>query len=255
MALLRSTGKGAYYFAESDYDEFSILYLTEVENKRGDVCLFPTASLGRSYLPELLEHRYPGLDWKPFGSVFFPVPNPVHPSFYCAFPNGELQGLCSRLGIPFYFRPSGVSIQAFPHNPQPPFMESLAQLDDFWERYLKPGKRSTNPINGLFLELCAHPYINAADYLKLRDDLTQWDKLYDEGLSLIGEDPWLAEAWSQRAAGDLLLGEKPKALESYLLSAEIDLGLGLKEPAKTALQKVLELDPSNEKIRRINAEL
>lgn len=251
MALLKSMDKDSCYFAESDYDLFSLAYLTEVEGKRLDLHLFWTSMLDRRYESRLIELRYPELDWDDSlkNSILKLIRNRI--PVYCAFSNGPLESLVLDLQIPFYFQPSGLTIHVFPDSKMddPGTMNSL---DEFWLRYLKATKRSSNPINGLFQELCAHPYIDTARYLKMRGDLTNWDQLYDRALSLIQENQWQADEWSARADGDDLLGNKSKAIGSYLTAAVIYLRMGQKDKALNNFRKASHLAPSDPDLARLS---
>jgi hypothetical protein len=117
---------------------------------------------------------------------------------------------------------------------------------NFWDRYLTTGKRSINPINGLFLELCAHPYINEANFLKLKGDLIFWDVLYDHALTLIQENPWRAQTWFNRAEGDLLIDKKQDASLAYDASAFEYLSIGMRKEGMLAFQnaQMIESTPS-----------
>ncbi len=252
MAILKSMDKGAYYFAESDYDLFALSYLTEVEGKRPDTHLLWTSMLNRDFQPNLIKHQYPDLNWN--GSVGDLIPKLIqtHAPIYCAFSNGPLETLTLEFQSPFSFRPSGIAIQAFPHT-QAGGSGYSGPLDEFWDQYLEPGKRSSNPINGLFLELCAHPYLNTAHYLRMRGDLSKWDRLYDRALSLIQENQWQADEWSIRADGDSMLGNKPKAIGSYLTAAGIYLRIGQQDKARNNFRKAALLDPSDADLARLSA--
>jgi tetratricopeptide (TPR) repeat protein len=102
-------------------------------------------------------------------------------------------------------------------------------------------------------ELCAHPYINTANYLKLRGDLSQWDVLYDRALSLIQDAQWSAQTWSNRAEGDLLRGDKEKAIGSYLNAASIYISVRDTKNGRANAQKAATLDPSNPDLKRLSA--
>ena len=255
LGLLKSTARGAYYLAESDFDYFSILYLQEVEGRRPDLRLILESMLARDYEPRLLAEQFKDLGGdlteKGFLLGLLKGTRPI----YCAFSNGSVETSYSRQHIPFYFRPAGLAINAFPGrspNPAPPLS---GPLNEFWERYLRPAKRSPNPINGLFLELCAHPYINWADYLKLTGDLTQWEILYGRAISLIQENPWLAQTWDKRAEGELLLGNKGAAVESYITAARNYGRMGDRTKAYGEVQKARALFPQEPGLRKLLLDL
>jgi hypothetical protein len=248
LEAMKSMDKNAFYYAESDYDYFSILYLKEIEKKRSDITLFLASLLGKNEEQTLTPLQRKKLNL-PLPLDFFNTGAPERiPVLYCAFTNGPVALAYLQHNNKFYFAPSGILIRAFP---QEPFAgENLKLLDELWAKFLVPSKRSLNPINALFLEICAHPYFNTANYLKLRGDLTHWDCLYDEALSLIQEKSWLADEWSRRAEGDLLLGNKINALVDYENSAAEYLEIEKTNLAKENLQRALTLDPDNLNLKR-----
>ena len=245
MASLKSMDKNAICFAEFDYDYFSLTYLIQVEHKRPDVQLSLTPMLNKPYESELIVKQYPRLDdLLPFSSFLLRrLSN--HPPIYCAFPNGPFSTYCLNQGLKFYFKPTGLLINAFPYSSSVSKEKSIESLNDFWNQYLTVDRRSPNPINGLFLELCAHPYINEANYLKMSGDLTFWNIFYDHALSLIQENPWLAQTWSGRAEGDLLMGDKEKALTAYTTSAFEYMSVGMRKEAIQTLQKAQNINSAH----------
>jgi hypothetical protein len=249
LEILKSMDKNAVYFGETDYDFFAMLYLTEVERKRPDICLLMSSFLDKNYEPGLITRQYPGRDVPvPASKGFFPR---ISPHLYCAFPNGAFAGFCHKQGLPFYFKPSGIPIQAFPGKASSS-KESLAgSLDLFWDRYLEPEKRGSNPINGLLFEICAHPFIITANYLRMEGDFTHWDLYYDRALSLIRENPWLAQTWYDRGKGDVRMGNKKEAEKAFLTSAFQFLSAGLNAEALHALQRAQTLDPGNPALPKI----
>jgi hypothetical protein len=244
MGLLKPMDRNAIYFAESDYDYFSLLYFIQVEHKRPDVRLILTPMLDRPYELELISRQYPELNGLiPFSS-FLLRRSSNHPPIYCSFTNGTFSDLCFKQGLKFYFQPAGLLTNVFPYGSPFSKEKSIKSLNDFWEQYLIANKRSLNPINGLFLELCAHPYINEANYLKMFGNLDFWDIFYDHSLSLIQENPWLAETWSGRAEGDLLMGNKKEAVTAFKTSAIEYYSVGMREQTILALQKAQNIDPT-----------
>jgi tetratricopeptide (TPR) repeat protein len=176
---------------------------------------------------------------------------PVNRPIYCAFANGPVANIFLGQGFSFNFRPSGFLVRAFPKEKPVLGRSFLESLDDFWARYLKPEQRTKNPINGWLLELCSFPFLNAANYLRLRGDMSRWDDLYDKALSLIQEKQWLGEEWAKRAEGDLAAGNKPLALGAYEMSALEFLNAGQLEKGVESLRKAAALDPPNQNLRRI----
>jgi len=249
---LKSIDPGAFYYAESDYDYFSILYLQQVERRRPDVSLFLAPLLGKdaSDLGPSQQRR-----------SLIPLPLPVFtlntphgtPELFCSFPNGPVASYKekdSQKPLRFYFKPAGIITHAFPVEPSFNSTANLKILNDFWEQYLEPEKQNANPINGLLLELCAHPYLNTANYLKLKGNLSHWDDLYNQGLSLIQENPWLAQTWEMRAEGEVELGKKREATAAYAISALQYQSAKMALEERLCLKKALFLDPSNTALRQ-----
>src|SRR5580658_7673148 len=102
MAILHSMLKNSFYFAESDYDYFSLLYLTEVEKRRSDVRLLMTSFLEKNYECDLVRRNHPEL------STLFPTTarsiqiTSSRAAMYCAFSNGSFSALCLDRGLAFF---------------------------------------------------------------------------------------------------------------------------------------------------------
>ena len=207
MEALKSMDKDATYFAETDYDYFSILYLQQEEQKRSDVVLSMTAFLTEG-------------DWKQLVSNVASGSSPTGHLLYCAFPNGDFINGYLKHSQEASLRPMGTIIQFMP--PKDRFKMSSIQkpLAELWQRYLDPKCRSYNPINGLLLELCAHPYLNMANYLNFRSDLTSWKKYYSYGVSLIQEPKFQAETWEALGDADLKSKVETRAIVEYLLAVD-----------------------------------
>ena len=171
MAALQSMARGAFYFAETDYDYFSILYLTEAERKRPDVGLTLTTFWKRNYWADLMRHQY---------GTRFAGPHPI----YCCFPNGDFMKENLSRGITAPFTPTGTVVELRTAQSAKNSTPELQPLRSLWDQYLLPGRRSTHSIDGMLLKLCAHPYLNMAQYLALRGDHLRRDELETKGLSL-----------------------------------------------------------------------
>jgi len=236
MTALKSMDQNARYFAESDYDYFSILYLQEVEHKRPDISLKLTFSLAKK-------------GWTDLINSFSSRRSPWGP-IYCAFPNGDFITGYLKNAKTTSFKPTGTITEFMPSKDSNNKGQVLQPLKELWEEYLEPERRSSNPINGLLLELCAHPYLNTANYLKLKGDLSNWNDLYDKGLSLIQENPWLAQTWEMRADGDVSLGNNRETAAAYVMSALQYQSVGMEKEARLCLKKALAQDPSNAKLQK-----
>jgi hypothetical protein len=187
------------YFAESDFDYFSLLYLREVEGKRPDLDL---------YLTTFLEDK----DWRALATPEAPRPR------YCAFANGDLvNGLLKRTSFVSFY-PIGTVIHLLPGHAQRPGIQDRIPLDELWDHYLAPTLKSEgsfeaglNPINGLMTELTAHPYLNMSKYLLLHGDRSHWDEDQARALCLVQDPHWRGDIWEEKARTDLGLGRLPEA--------------------------------------------
>lgn len=249
--LLKSMEKNALYFAESDYDYFALLYLKEVERKRNDVGLINVPFLSKDYQYTLLQEKRLALRFAPASALQneellfqWLGGSLVNLPLYCAFPNGPFAEMFLRHNTSLVFRPEGLTIRVHPRQTASSARSSIMILDDFWIRHLMPPNRSTNPINGLFLELCAHPFLNTANYLKLRHDMLHWDSYYLQALNLIRDPRWRAETWANKAKIDLEDGKKRIAMEEYILSARNYKQSGMEIKANEMLGKALQINPS-----------
>ena len=227
---LKSMKRGAYCIAESDYDYFSILYLKELERKRPDVRV------------KLVTFLTPA-DWQKLNLGLAPTDLSGNQPIYCAFPNGEFINAYIQQLSRVSLRPSGILIEVNPPRDRK-FQNLLTQpLDDLWEKSLIPGHRSFNPINSLLESLCAHPYINMANYQGSRGQWEHWDTYYERALGLIRDPRWRAETWANKADGDLKLGKTDLASQGFL-GAYSDYQLaGLPKEAQKMLDKNFEIEP------------
>jgi hypothetical protein len=230
---LRSMDRNPHYFGESDFDYFSLLYLKEVEKKRPDLELNLT-----SFLTDK--------DWADVRSEMESVKSNGFRPIYCAFPNGDFVNGYLRRAKQVSFSPNGTIIRLLRKTKATTTDLDQIPLNDLWDHYLAPALTnnvSLNPINGLMAELCAHPYINAANYLKFKGDLRNWDSFYVKSLSLIQDPKWSAETSANKAEGDLLLGDKTVALVDYLFAYQQYKKLGMGIQSEEMWRKALGLQP------------
>ncbi len=255
IEALRSMSKNALYFSESDYDSFSILYLQDIIKKRPDVSLFVASFLKKDYEYELIAKQYPSLmnhvsvhqtsEIFDAPSFFRAIKGLRNKPIYCAFPNGDFSNIYLKYHHSIYFKPSGILIKILREGEIAPHDNSIQLLDYFYEHFLEPEAKNPNPVNGLFCEICAHPFLNTAGYEKIHGDLSHWDWLYEKALGLIQENPWLAQTWSDRGDGDMLFGNKPEAYKCYQMSGYEYLQIRQYKNAIVPLQKALKLHPEN----------
>lgn len=230
MQALQSMRGNARYFAESDYDYFSILYLKEVDHKRPDVDLKMTTFLTKDDWSKLVHEV--SLGWSPKG----------HP-IYCAFPNGDFINGYLKYAKTASFKPSGTIVEFMPSITSQKNAPLIQPLDKLWYRYLDSEWRGAKPINWLLLELCAHPYLNMVNYLKFQHDMNYWDSYYLRALSLIQDPRWRAETWAKKAEGDLMLGEIQRAAQAYFYSSKDYSQFGMENKAKEMLTKSSQISP------------
>ncbi len=261
LSGLKSMERNSIYFAESDYDYFSMLYLKSAEAKRKDVVLLSTPFLSNPYEYPLIQKNYPDLTRTGVSlpskltdetSFFAALQNgAIDRPLYCSFSNGAFEQMALQHFPSFYFQPSGILIKCLGSSAPPTAQSLVPFLNDFWEHYLSHEKRSPNPINGLLLGFCAYPFTDAAYYLELRRDFSRWDWFYDRALSLIQIKSWLAEEWEKKGEGDLGAGKNQEALAAFEESALEHLKAGEFEKSRTCLQKAITLDPANQTLIEI----
>lgn len=237
MEALKSMDRSAAYFAESDYDYFSMIYLQQVEHKRPDVDLKLTTFLTQS-------------DWENLARRFSGNPRAGGGPLYCAFPNGPFVNGYLQYAGTAYFKPAGTVVEFMATPASQKEGSTLQPLEELWNRYLIPEPMTPNPIDGLLQELCAHPYLNTANYLRFRGDLRYWDSYYLRALSLIQDSRWLAETWANKAGGDIKLKKSQIAAADYLLSAMEYRREGMMNDALESIKKAAALDPSNPAIQQ-----
>ena len=120
----------------------------------------------------------------------------------------------------------------------------LQPLDELWDRYLLTSLEVFNPINGLVQELCAHPYLNMSNYLKLLGNYDHWDDYYDHALSLMRNSLWRAQTFEKKAEVDLQLGDKHLAIKDYHNSSTEFQKAGMTDKANELWLKAVKLEPS-----------
>ncbi len=189
MEALKSMDQNSRYFAESDYDFFSILYLKDVEHKRPDVTLKISTFLTKD-------------DWDNLVREVSSESSPAGHPIYCAFPNGDFINGYLHYAKTSAFKPTGTVVEFMPPKKALQKSPDLGPLEDLWERHLAPERRSGNPIDGLLMELCAYPYLNMANYLKFFHNMKYWNSYYSRALSLIQNPRWHYETEFRMLAKD-----------------------------------------------------
>ncbi len=194
LTALKCLPSNAVYFSEVDYDYFSALYLTEVLGLRPDIHLILSPELNRTYQygHELLKDRalFQCDGAGPFDKalLFKSLQDPAIPfPVYCTYPNGYFEGLYAELFPRFAFEPRGLLTHVFRPGERPYPADNFSILYDFYRHYLEPEAKNPSEVNGLFLEICAHPLLNAANYARAFHDESHLSWYYSTALSLITE--------------------------------------------------------------------
>jgi hypothetical protein len=243
LTALKSMPKDTLYFAESDYDYFSTLYLKTVLNKRPDTHLLLTLFLDKPYERELILKTDPSLlasvGDKTSASVLFDLIQKNSPSrpIYSTFSNVGFSEVYLKNFRNMGFAPSGILTRIIQPGERTPAKPLYEPLRNFWDEYLEPEVENPSPIQGILRQACASPYLNAAQYEKLQRHMDHWDWYYSKAVNLIPESTWLAQTWFDRAEGDVLLGEYSEAQKSYRMAAYYFLRLGDTEKTKASLEK------------------
>ena len=194
--------------------------------------------LRHSDLPKTLESLEPKQAFDLLQSLWKNRPQ------YCAFPNGPFAEFYLGWHPRFSFHPEGILIRIQPSGVAPTREALLEPVNDFWDHYLSPAKRSANPIHALFQETCAHPFFNTAQYLSQRGDYKNWDQLFARGLSLVQEGSWQADELSNYAKGCLASGRRADALRSYEVCAGLFEAASEPKKANAILEKIQHLNLS-----------
>lgn len=162
-----------------------------------------------------------------------------------------MNGLLKRtFSVSFY--PTGTVIRFSSNSISRDPVSNCIPLDELWEHYLKPAisgegtfikNKGLNPINALMIQLCAHPFLNMANYLKMRGNLQEWDSSYEKALDLIQDPKWAAETAEGKAEGDLILGDKTVVLADYLYSFQQYQRASMPAQAEQMWQKAFSMRP------------
>jgi hypothetical protein len=257
LAALKSMPKNTLYFAESDYDSFSTLYLKTVLNKRPDIHLLMTLFTDKPYERELISKTDPTLltftqDKTNNSFLFDLIQNNYksHP-IYCTFANVGFSDLYLKNFKEMKLAPSGILTHVIEQK-KIKAKESLYEpLKSFWEEYLEPEVENPSRNQGLLRQACASPYLNAALYEKLHGHLEHWDWYYSKAVNLISEPSWLAQTWFERAEGDALSGNNLEAQKSYQIAACYFAQLNQIQNAEIALSKAKALSLKSENQSKI----
>jgi hypothetical protein len=251
LNILKSMPKNTLYFAESDYDYFSTLYLKTVLNKRPDIHLFLTFFIGQPY-ERILLSKTDNLpltqnSLKPKNSVLFDLIENNHSThaIYSTFPNASFAKMYLKDFKGMRFEPSGMATHIIQNNENTRKESPYQQLDNFWNEYLVSELGNPNSTQGILIQVCANPYLNAAYYDKLRGHFEHWDWYYSKALYLISDTSWLAQTWFDRAEGDEYLGEKTMAGKAYQIAGYYFYQQGQLDKSNTALEKAKSLAAKN----------
>jgi hypothetical protein len=200
QTLLRSLPRNSVYFAEVDDDYFSTLYLKETLHQRGDVHLFLTPFLDQPYQYWNALDRERGLftgktetrfdETRLFQRLASPgFPYPV----FSTYPNGGFSEDYLKFNQRLSFKPYGLATCLLVAGKKFGSPDNFALLTDFYRHYLTEELKNPSPVNGLLMEICAHPLINEANYEGYFGNSPRRDWYYLAALSLIQEQPFFEE--------------------------------------------------------------
>ncbi len=243
VTALKSLPKNSLYFAESDYDCFSTLYLKTVLNKRPDIHLLLTLFIDKPYERELIFKTDPTLITSTLdnanNSVLFDLIQNNYKSrpIYCTFANVGFSDLYLKNFKEMKLAPSGILTHIIEPNELIATEPLYEPLKSFWEEYLEPEVENPSLNQGLLRQACVSPYLNAALYEKLHGHLEHWDWYYSKAVNLISEPSWLARTWFERAEGDAISGNNLEAEKSYQIAAYYFAQLDQIQNAEIALSK------------------
>jgi hypothetical protein len=240
LTALKSMPKNTVYFAESDYDCFSTLYLKTVLNKRPDIHLLLTFMLDKPYARELISKTDPIL--LPSTASNSLLTDLIHNNYkshpiYCTFSNVGFADLYLKNFKNMLLVPSGIMTHIIQHGELVPYKALYEPLKSFWDEYLQPEMESPSFTQGILRQACASPYLNAAQYEKFHGHLEHWDWYYSKAIDLIPDPSWLAQTWVNKAEGDILMGKTIEAGNSYRLAGYYFYQLGQFEKANSVLGK------------------
>jgi len=251
LNILKSMPENTLYFAESDYDYFSTLYLKTVLNKRPDIHLFLTYFMGQPYERALLSKTdnlaFTQNPLTPKNSLMFDLIENNHSThaIYSTFSNASFTKMYLKDFKGMRFEPSGIVTHIIQNNQNTRKEPPYHQLDIFWNEYLVPELNTPNSTQGILIQACANPYLNAAYYDKLRGHFEHWDWYYSKALYLISDTSWLAQTWFDRAEGDEHQGKKLEAEKAYQIAGYYFYQLGQLDKSNIALEKAKALTVAN----------
>ncbi len=232
--ILKSLPKNSIYFAETDYDYFSCLYMKFVENKRSDVELVFTPMFKKQWPQEEIKSQYPNLTQKwtnpsstntsnssrELFKVIIESNQTVHP-IYFTFSNSIFADMYLKSEPFLMFQPSGLLLELSAKGQKLTCSSHLVILNNFWECSLKPALNNPLPSNVFLLDACAHPYLNTAYYGKARGNMLDWDWCLEKAAQIIQDPIWETQTWKEKGEGDITEGKYLEAVQAFQNSLSI----------------------------------
>ncbi len=225
--ISKSLPKDSIYFAETDYDYFSSLYMKFVLNKRLDTELVFTPFFKKRWLQSEFKSQYPNLpiDRPIITTLNSPGSAPdlftevVHTNqnirpICFTFTNGIFSEFYLKKNHSLKFLPTGLLLQI---NLKSQLLcpSSSSALNDFWDHSLRQALNRPLPMNYFLLNACVHPYLNTAYYWKARGDMSRWDNWLEKAAMTTGDPIWKIQILREKGDGDLAVGKKQEAVQSF----------------------------------------
>jgi len=164
ISTLQIMPKGTLFFAESDYDYFSLLYLKTILNKRPDTHLVLMPFLSKTGEAEALKRCDPDIS-RDLGKLLFKnliIRNQSLRPIMTMFPNGSFSKEYLRNFDRLSIDPMGLAVVVSPSRTNPNNSINYSSLINFWGHYADPSLRTTYAEEGLLRHACSLAYSNEA---------------------------------------------------------------------------------------------
>jgi hypothetical protein len=170
LTTLRSMPQNTLFFAESDYDYFSLLYLKTILHKRQDTHLVLMPFLLKPHEEETLKQTDPTIGAAIGPSVFrdLIIKNQDSHPIMTMFPNGSFSKEYVENFKRLTINPSGLAVLISASNSKPDNELNYSTLIDFWGQYADSTRHKTLGVESLLRQTCALPYSNEAYFESLK---------------------------------------------------------------------------------------
>jgi hypothetical protein len=181
ITTLQTMPANTLFFAESDYDYFSLLYLKNVLHKRPDTHLFSMPFLSKPDEERTLKRTEPlvaaNLDTDVFKSL--ESENQAKNPIVTMFPNGSFSKEYLKDFQKLTIHPLGLAVLISTPGLNPGKEASYRSLTDFWVHYAEPSVKDPRQEEALLRQTCALPYLNEAYFMKIEWQATTWTPTKD----------------------------------------------------------------------------